>query len=240
MPKVLCVGQDKGGAGKSLAARALAEAVPSAPIIEVDSTRRLLELEHRTSFFPMRAERSEIERTGGKAARAEFDDVINAIASATEPTIVDIGANTGKSLLSILADLAPDLAEGGIQLGLLVIVTNEPGAIAEASPLLTTAKAFDASFVLENRLRGPIDPATLKAIAGSRPVSVLPEFNLEDQAQQILQGAGLVAAELVDAKKLTELHGIALGARIRRDLTALRLGAMQAVRKPAEWLVSGA
>lgn len=240
MTKILCVGQDKGGVGKSLATRALAAAIPSAPIIEIDSARRLLELEQRTSFFPMRAARSEMERTGGKAARSEFDAVINAIATATEQTIVDIGANTSRSLLAILADLAPELAENGIELGLLVVVTNEPGAIAEAPPLLAAAKSFDATFVLENRLRGPVDPTTLKAIAGSRPVSVLPEYNLEEEAQQILQGAGLVAAELVDAKKLTELHGVALGARIRRDLAALRLGAMQAVRKPAEWLVTGA
>lgn len=240
MTRILFVGQDKGGVGKSLMTRALAAAIPSAPIFEIDSTRRLLELEHRSSFFPMRAERSEIERTGGRAARSEFDAVINAIATASESTIVDIGANTGRSLLSVLADLAPDIAQTGIEMGLLVIVTNEPGALSEAPVLLTTAKSFSTSFVLENRLHGPVDQETLASIAGKRPISVMPEFVLEDQAQQILQGAGLEAAEMVDPKKLIELHGVALGARIRRDLAALRLGAMQAVRKPAEWLVGGA
>ena len=240
MTKILLVGQDKGGSGKSLMTRALAEAVPAASIIEIDSTRRLIELEDRTRFFPMRAERSEIERTGGRAARAEFDDAINAIAAASEPTIVDIGANTSRSLLAILGELAPDLAAAGIEMGLLVVVTNEPGALAEAPPLLAAARSLTATFVLENRLHGPIEPKTLAAIVGRRPVSVLEEFSLEDRALPLLQGGGLASVPLLDAKKLNERHGIALGARIRRDLTALRLGAMQAVRQPAEWLVSGA
>lgn len=240
MTKILLVGQDKGGSGKSLVTRALAEAVPDAPVIEIDSTRRLIELESRVTYFPMRAERSEIERTGGKAARAEFDAVINAIASATAPTIVDIGANTSRSLLTILGELVPDLADAGVELGICVIVTNEPGALAEAPRLLAAAKPLAVRFVLENRLHGPVDPETLAQIAGRLPVSVLEEFILEEQAMPLLQGGGLASVPLLDTKKLNERHGIALGARIKRDLKALRLGAMQAVRKPAEWLVGGA
>lgn len=239
MTKILLVGQEKGGVGKSLITRGLAEAVPDAPIIEIDSTHRLIELERRVSYFPMRAERAEIERTGGKAARGEFDDAINAIASSTKPTIVDIGANTSRSLLTILGELAPDLTDAGIELGLLVVVTNEPGALAEAPRLLAAAKPFAARFVLENRLHGSVGPGTLAQIVGRLPVSVLEEFVLEEHALPLLQGGGLASVPLLDAKKLNEKHGIAQGARIRRDLTALRLGAMQAVRKPAEWLVGG-
>src|SRR5204863_430460 len=97
--------QDKGGVGKSIVARALAEAVPEAPLIEVDASQRLLELNDRVQFFPMRATREDIERTGGRAARAEFDPVITTMTSATLPTIADIGANTSASLLALLADL---------------------------------------------------------------------------------------------------------------------------------------
>lgn len=240
MTRILLVSQDKGGVGKSLVARALAEAVPDAPIIEIDSTRRLIELEQRVSYYPMRAERADIERTGGKAARAEFDSVINAIAAATVPTIVDIGANTSRSLLTVLADLASVLSDAGIELGVLVVITNEPGALAEGTRLLAVAKPVATRFVLENRLHGPVEAKTIKQIADGSSVSVLDEYVLEEKALPLLQGGGLASVPQIDSRKLGELHGIALGARIKRDLTALRAGAMEAVRTPAEWLVGEA
>lgn len=240
MPRVLLVGQEKGGVGKSLVVRALAEAVPEAPILEIDSTRRLIELEQRVSYFGMRAERVDIEKTGGKAARAEFDAVINAIAKADMPTIVDIGANTSRSFLSVLADLATDLSDARIELGLVVVVTGEPGALAEAPRLMNLAKPFATRFVLENRLHGAIDPKMLKQIADGAPVSVLEEHVMEEKAVTLLQGGGLASVPQLDAKRLNELHGMALGARIRSDLTALRADAMEAVRGPAEWLVGEA
>ena len=49
---------------------------------EIEAGRRLVELDDRLAFFPVRAERGEINRTGGQAARAEFDGVLNAMAAA--------------------------------------------------------------------------------------------------------------------------------------------------------------
>ena len=240
MVRSLLVTQDKGGVGKSLTVRALAEALPEAPILEIDSSMRLVELEDRTTFFPMRADRSEIERTGGRASRAEFDKVIDAISNATTPTIVDVGANTGRALLSVQSDIAVDLEADGVEIGVLVVVTQEPGALAEAPKLMKLAEPWSAArFALENRLRGPVDPKQMKQIAAGAPVSVLEGHILEDAASSILQDLGLVAVPNLDAGALKEEHGLALGARIRRDLTTLRANAMEAVREPAEWLAGG-
>ena len=124
MPRILLVVQDKGGVGKSLATRALAEAVFEAPVIEVDASRRLLELEKRVTFFPMRADRAAIDLSGGKAARAEFDGVITAMQKATMPTIVDVGANTSTSLLSVLNQLTNALVAMKIEIGVLVLLKD--------------------------------------------------------------------------------------------------------------------
>ena len=95
MTRVLLIAQEKGGVGKTLVGRGLAEVVPGAPVIEVDASPRMIELGKRVQFFKTRADRDDIERTGGAASRSEFDQVIDAIASATLTTVVDIGANTG-------------------------------------------------------------------------------------------------------------------------------------------------
>lgn len=237
MVRVLLVGQEKGGVGKSLVARGLAEAVPAAPIVEVDSTRRLVELESRVTYFPMRAERTEIEKTGGRAARSEFDGVINAIAGAEAPTIVDIGANTSRALLSVLNDLRDPLAEAGIELGMLVVVTAEPGALSEAPRLMDLAKPIATRFVLENRLHGAVDAKVLAKIVDGSETSVLEEQVLEEEAAKLLQAGGLASVPQIDGKKLNERFGIAQGARIKRDLTGLRASVMEAVRGPAQWLV---
>jgi hypothetical protein len=107
MPRILLVAQETGGVGKSTLTRGVAEAVPDAPIIELESTQRILEYDHgntkgpkRVSHFPVRADRLSIDRTGGQAARAEFDGPINAMVSAELPTIIDVGANTAISLLA--------------------------------------------------------------------------------------------------------------------------------------------
>lgn len=241
MVRVLIVGQDKGGVGKSLLVRALAEAVPAAPIIEVDSTRRLVELEDRVMFFSMRAERIDIERSGGKAARAEFDGVINAMWTATVPTIVDVGANTARSLLTVLSGMTEDFAERNVELGVLVIVTAEPGAMAEAPRIMKIAKDAGATrFLLENRLQGPVNAADLKKIADGAPTSALDEHVMEDEAVRLLQIGGLASIPNLDPARLNEAHGVAAGSRIRRDLTRLRAAAMEAARRPASWLVGEA
>lgn len=238
MSRILLVVQDKGGVGKSIVARALAEAIPDAPLIEVDASQRLLELKDRVQFFPMRADRAAIERTGGRAARAEFDPVINAMTAANLPTIADIGANTSASFLTLLADLAPDLKESGVAIGVLVLVTAEPGALAEAPRLLKLAEPFSATrFVVENRLRGEVDAKTLAKLGTGATVTMLAEQVMEDKAVEILQAGGLASIPQLDAAKLNERHGLALGSRIRRDLTRFRAEAMAAVKPAAEWLV---
>jgi hypothetical protein len=239
MTRILLVAQEKGGVGKSLLVRGVAEAATGTAVIEIDSTQRLLELGDRVAFFPMRVERSEIERTGGAAARAEFDPVINALASADRATLVDVGANTSRALLSVLLDLKEDLKAGGIEFGLLVVVTAEPGALAEAPKLLAIGRELEARlFVIENQLHGALGKADLKKVAADATLSSLREHRMEDAAVTILQGTGLADIPRLDAAKVSQTHGMALGSRIRKDLTALRADTMEAVRPAAEWLVS--
>jgi hypothetical protein len=139
MTKVLLVAQDKGGTGKTLICRGFCEILPGAPVFEIDSSPRMIELGKRVKFFQMRADRDEIERTGGAVSRSEFDPVINAIASSTLPTVVDIGANTGASLLAVIAGLTDDFTAAGVEFGLLVVTTAEPGAVAEVPKLFAIA-----------------------------------------------------------------------------------------------------
>ncbi len=238
MVRVLLVTQEKGGVGKSVVARALAEAVDGAPIIEIDASPRLIELGDRVAFFPMRADRAAIERTGGRASRAEFDAVIDAIAKAVAPTIVDVGANTSASLLATLADVASDLKQAGVEMGVLVVVTAEPGALAEAPRLLKLSRGFASKrFVIENRLRGAVAPEQLEKLAAGAEVTSLAEQAIDEKASELLQAGGFASVPALDAGALNAAHGVALGARIRRDLARFRLEAMQAVRPAAEWLV---
>ena len=239
MTKVLLVAQDKGGTGKTLISRGLCETVPGAPVFEVDSSSRMLELGKRVKFFQMRANRDEIERTGGTISRAEFDPVVNAIASTALPTIVDIGANTGTSLLTVIAALIDDFSDAGIEFGLLVVTTAEPGALAEVPRLFSIAAPWaKARFLVENRLHGDIDPKNLLKIASGARVTCLMKQVMDENAATILQAGGLASIANLDAKVLNEKFGIAQGSRMRRDLTRIRLEVMQAVRLAAEWLVA--
>jgi hypothetical protein len=218
--------------------RALAEAVVGAPVIEIDASQRMLELGDRVQFFRMRADREAIERTGGRAARAEFDPVLEALAAAKAPTIVDIGANSSLSLFKVLSGAAGDLAESGVECGVCIVVTCEPGALAEAPNLLASAKAWaKARFIIENRLHGPVDTGWLKKAADGAKVSSFAEQALENGTEEYLQGGGLAVIAKLDPVKLRSKHGIGPAARIRKDLERFRLEAMQAVRPAAEWLV---
>jgi len=235
VPRIIFSSQEKGGVGKTVIVRAFAEAVEGAPIIEIDASHRLLELKERVSFFQMRADRETIERTGGRAARAEFDAVLDALAKATLPTIVDVGANTSVSLFTMLADVAPELAA---EFAICVVVTNEPGAMVETPRLLALAKPWTkARFVIENRLHGSVDPKWLKAKAGDATVTSLEAQALEDGAEDYLQAGGLAIVDRLNPDKLREAHGIGPALRIRRDLAKFRLEAMRAVKPAAEWLV---
>jgi hypothetical protein len=239
MTKVLLVGQDKGGSGKTLISRGLAEILPGAPVIEIDSSPRMIELGKRVQFFQMRADRDEIERTGGAISRSEFDPVINAIASATLPTVIDIGANTGASLLAVIAGLTDDFSATGVEFGLLVVTTAEPGAVAEVPKLFAIAAPWaTARFLIDNRVHGDIDPKILLKIASGARVTCLMKQVMDKNAAAILQAGGLASIARLDANALNAKFGIAQGSRIRRDLTRTRLEVMQAVRLAAEWLVA--
>jgi hypothetical protein len=239
MTKVLLIAQEKGGVGKSLVTRGVAEVVPGAPVIEVDASPRMIELGKRAQFFKTRADRDEIEKTGGAASRGEFDEVIDAIASATLPTVVDIGANTGVALLSVIADLTEDFASAGIEFGILVVTTAEPGALAEVPRLLATAAPFAAKqFVIDNRSNGDADPKKIANLAPDATVICLLELHMDKKAVPILQAGGLASIAKLDPEALRTKFGTATGSRIRRDLTRVRLEVMKAVRLPAEWLIS--
>jgi MinD-like ATPase involved in chromosome partitioning or flagellar assembly len=239
MTRVLGIVQDKGGVGKSVICRGLAEVVPGAPVIEIDSSPRLLELGKRVTFFRTRADREAIELSGGAAARAEFDQVIDAIASATLPTVIDVGANTGVSLLTVIAGLREDFAAAGIEFGVLVVTTAEPGALAEVPKLLSVAAPWAAArFVIENRVQGEVDPKLLLKIATGATVTCLLNQVMDKEAASILQAGGLASIAKLDAKALQAKFGVAQGSRIRRDLTRVRLEVMHAVRPAAEWLIA--
>lgn len=246
MARVLIVAQDKGGVGKSTAVRAVAEAVPGIDIIELDAEPRLLEFDagkgkkepRQVRFFPMRAEREEIDRTRGRAAREEFDAVIQALAEASAPTVLDVGANTAISLFTVLGQVAPLLKESGTELGVLVVLTAEPAAVAGTPRLLGLAEPWaGARFVLENRMRGAVDSKRLASIAEGARLSAFDEQAMEDAAVEVVNARGLRDIPRLDRGELTRQHGLARGARIASDLARFRLEAMQAVRPCAEWVV---
>lgn len=240
MTRIILVCQEKGGVGKSLVTRALAEALPDAHIIEIDASPRLIELEGRTSFFSMRADRADIDRSGGRAARAEFDAVLNELVEADKATIVDVGANTSRAFLTVLVGLKDDLAEAGIEIGVLVVATSEIGAVIEIPRLFDLARDLDAKlFLVENRMQGPINPDHIKMHIKGVTVTVLPEHVMEEAAVSLLQARGLEGIPRLNGAVLTKKHGFGTSSRIRRDLAGLRSNAMKAVRPAAEWLDQG-
>jgi hypothetical protein len=239
MPRILLVAQDKGGSGKTVLVRALAECLPTAHLIEIEANRRLVELEDRVSFFPVRAERGEINRTGGAAARAEFDGPLNAIAAAQGPVIVDVGANTAGSLLPLIGEAQARYTRRGVEFGLLVVLTSEPGALANAPILLDLAKPFTAArFAVENQIEGTVDPKALKAFKDVT-LSRLEKLSLDERANDLLQKGGLhfIGEDLTAAEdSLTDRFGFAEAGRIVEDLTRFRAKAMQAAGPAARWL----
>ncbi|MBL7405300.1 MULTISPECIES: hypothetical protein [unclassified Methylobacterium] len=240
MPRILLVAQDKGGSGKTVLVRALAECLPAARLIEIEAGRRLVELDDRLAFFPVRAERGEINRTGGQAARAEFDGVLNAMAAAEGPVIVDVGANTAGSLLPLIREASGRYGRRGITFALLVVLTSEPGALANAPVLLDLAAPFAAArFVVENQIEGPVEPAALKALGKGVTLSRLERLSLDARANELLQKGGLrfIGEDLAGAEdNLAAQFGFAEAGRIIEDLTAFRARAMAAAAPAAAWL----
>lgn len=247
MTRILLVGQETGGVGKSTLARGIAEAIPDAPILEIESTQRILEYDHgkakgskRVAHFPVRADRASIDRTGGQAARAEFDAVINAMVNVTMPSIIDIGANTAGSLLGSFDDeFVAGLAETGIEIGLFVVVTSDASALTDGAKLLAQSKRWTtARFVVENKLRGDIDPAMLKKLAGDAEVTTLTKWEFEPRTVGFLQATGLYAIPGLKTSDFQKEYGFSEARRMVSDLKGFRLAVMEAVRPAAVWLAS--
>ncbi len=247
MPRILIVAQETGGVGKTTVVRGVAEAIPDAPIIEIETSQRIIEYDHgrskgarRVTHFPVRADRSLIESTGGQAARAEFDPVINAMIGASLPTIVDIGANAAGSLMGTFdEEFVETLTGSTIELGLLVVVTADASSLSEGAKLLAGAKPWArACFVVDNRLRGNSDSTVVKRLAGDATITTLAKREFEPRTLRFLQAMGLVAIPTLKAADLQAEHGFAEARRMTADLKAFRLAVMEAVRPAATWLVS--
>ena len=239
MPRILIITQEKGGVGKTIFARALAEAIVDAPIIEVDASRRMIELGDRVQYFKMRADRKDINKTGGKASRAEFDGVLNAIEKSKTSTIVDIGANTSLTFLAVLSGVVPLLVREGFEFGVCVVLTNEPGALAATPTLLALAKPWaKALFLIENLLHGAAIPNLSAQLTEDITMTSFQDYTaMEPGADEYLQAGGLATIPKLDEVKLREIHLIGSSGRIIEDLTELRNDAMNAVRPAAEWLI---
>jgi hypothetical protein len=168
MPRILFSCQEKGGVGKSTIVRAIAEAVEDVSIIEIDASHRLLELEDRVRFFQMRADREAIERTGGRAARAEFDAVLEVLSETTAPLLVDVGANTSVSLFTI-TERTMTMPDNNIPLDTNTILRMpiEPFAdIAIDAALWLVREAMDA---IANQTAFDPDPENCFKVLGRLP-----------------------------------------------------------------------
>jgi hypothetical protein len=244
MSRVIPVLQEIGGTGKSTTTRALAEAVPDAAIVEIETTSRLIEIEARVSHFPMRAERSEIDATAGEAALAEYDRPINHLLRQTLPTIVDVGANGAASVLQALAQMTETFARRDREIGVLVVVADDPASYTAAAKLLALSRSFAAAqFVVANDVRGPVDAALVKKIAAGAKITTLRRFVFERRVLPLVGALGLALIPSLDEDGLAERLAVggvaddALAARTKAGLDAFRLAAMEAVRPAAEWLI---
>lgn len=246
MPRILKILQEVGGVGKSIIVRGIAEAVPDAPVFEIESTPRILEYDFdgqepkRVTHFPVRADRASIDATGGQAARQEFDAVINAMIAAQLPTIVDVGANSASSLsASFDQELVAGFTRAGVELGVLVVLTADPAALTEGAKLLTAAKHWaTARFAVENRLRGIIDPGLLARVTDGVPVTTLAKWEFEPRTIGFLQATGLHAVPQLTSADFEKEFGFNEARRMTNDLKAFRLAVMQAVLPAATWLAS--
>lgn len=86
-------------------------------------------------------------------------------------------------------------------------------------------------------MRGAVETKKLAAIAQGATISAFDEQIMEPMAVEILQDRGLRDIPKIEPATLTQIHGLALGARIRRDLSRFRAEAMESVHSAANWLV---
>ena len=246
MSRILFVAQEAGGVGKSTASRALAEAIPDAPIYEIESSKRLVELGDRVEHYPIRAERQEVLESGGEAALSEYDEVINSLlVGENRPTIVDVGANGATSVLTSFGRMAPAFARRRRELGVLVIVAADESAYASAEKLLVMTKPWAAAqYVLANEHRGAVDRQRIEGFAAGATVTYLQSFNIPKQVRPMVEPLGFALIGDIDEEKLaTKLldrkgnPNHVMAANVAEILASFRLEAMRAVRPAAEWMI---
>lgn len=186
------VAQEAGGVGKSTAARGLAEAVPDAPIFEIESMRRLVELGDRVEHFLIRAKPSDVRETGGEAALSEYDEVINGLIADKRPAIVDVGANGAEAVLTSFGLMAATFARRGRQVGVLVVVAADESAYSSAEKLLALSKPWaSAQFVVANEHRGGIDRSRIDDFAKGATVTQLASFSIPKAVRPLGRAARL-------------------------------------------------
>src|SRR5204863_415361 len=104
------------------------------------------------------------------------------------------------------------------------VVAAEAGALADGGKLLHAAKDWaGARFVVANAIRGTVEPALLKRVAGDAQVTHLRQFELEDKTREVLAAGQLRGISQLDRTSLAQETSPAQAGRILRDLTAFRL-----------------
>lgn len=243
--RLLFVVQETGGVGKSTVARALAEAVEDAPVYEIESSPRLLELGERVHHFPIRADAAELMRSGGEAALVEFNPVINALVRETRPAIVDVGANGAAPLLAAVGRAAGVFARRGRGLGVLVVAAAPESAYDSLEGLTALAAPWATrQFVVANEYRDTVDFDRVRRIAPGATISRLPRFAFAAGVRPVVDPLGLALIPQLDeealAERLRDREGgpdYALATTTVGVLAEFRLEAMRAVREAAEWLI---
>ncbi|MEG9528993.1 MAG: hypothetical protein MIL41_25025 [Hyphomicrobiales bacterium] len=238
MPRTLFVVQNKGGVGKSLLTRALAEAAPDVAIFEFEVGERLLELGERVRHFEGRVDQAKIDATGGVAANREFVALIDAIAASEGPVVVDVGANITRHLITALKPHLEALADIGQELGFLVVANSD--ALSLAQEHVSAVKVFaDATFVVHNPVQPDEPPIQGNLFGKGVSVTALPDYTVRLQAKgvELVKAGGLAGIPELDPKKLRAELGFSDGGTIYAQLKSFRLDAMRAVRPAAEWVV---
>ncbi len=243
--RLMFVVQETGGVGKSTVARALAEAVEDAPVYEIESSTRLLELGERVRHFPIRVDSAELMKTGGEAAMVEFNPVINALVRETRPAIVDIGANGAAPFLAAVGRAAGLFARRSRGLGVLFVAAAPESAYDSLETLVTLAQPWAAKqFVVANEYRDTVDIDRVRQLVPEASVTRLPRFSFAAGVRPVVDPLGLALIPQLDEEKLAEQlrdkggdPDYALAATTVGVLAEFRLEAMRAVREAAEWLI---
>jgi hypothetical protein len=236
--KIVIVAQEKGGTGKSLVTQGVAALAPTLQLFEVEFTERLLGYAGRKTHFRVKATNDELEASGGAASLEEFDPLIDAIAQISGPVIIDVGANTATAVFSAISNVQSQLRDLKIEIATLMVVTNEPGALAAIPALIAASDWAAARFLVENRLHNEVAPEEMARLSIGAVVTELAQHRLAKGASAILNAAGVQSIENLDPVALGRAYGLSKASRIERDLTRLKLDLLRAVEPATQWLVS--